>query len=84
MDCSAVDEYAEEDEDSDINPLSKIHCARCDGYGHYAQDCPTPPAKAKGKGKQEAASKQETDTPSGKGGMVCSYCKRPNHTKDKC
>ena len=82
MGCSAVDEYTEEDEDSEINALSKNHCTRCDGYGHYAQDCPTPPAKAKGKGKQKA-SRQETDAPSGKGGMVCSYCKRPNHTKDK-
>ena len=82
MDCSAVDNYDEEDEDSDINALSRNHCARCDGYWRCAQDCPTPPAKAKGKGKQKSASRYETDTPPVKGGMVCSHCKRPNHTKD--
>lgn len=58
MDCSGVDEYDEDGyDDLDINAISKNHCARCDGNGHYARDCTTPAGKGKVGGKVEVLTK---------------------------
>ena len=50
MDCSGLDRednWGDDNKDIDIDAISKNHCARCDGYGHYAKDCPTQAGKAK-------------------------------------
>ena len=58
MDCSQLDERSgspggswEDEEGEDVNALSRFQCSRCNGYGHYARDCPTPPGKGVGKAK---------------------------------
>lgn len=85
MDCSAVDSYGDECYDEpDVNAISKNHCARCDGYGHYAKDCATPASKGKAGWKSKSASKPEEDFYPGKGGPVCTHCKRRWHTKERC
>lgn len=88
MDCSSLerdDYYGNEGEDIDTDAISKNHCSRSDGFGHYARDCATPAGKAKGGGKNGKASSRPTEeTHPGKGGLFCTHCKRANHTKDKC
>lgn len=55
MDCSGLDYYEGYTEDyteeADIDAISRDHCARCGGFGHYARDCTTPKGKGKEKGK---------------------------------
>ena len=85
MAFSGVDAYGDESYgDLDVNAISKNHCARCDGYGHYARDCATPAGKGKAGGKSRSAARPEDDPHPGKGSPVCTHCKRPGHTKDKC
>ena len=92
MDCSQLEEQSGEpggspweEQEDEINAPSRFQCARCQGYGHYARDCPTPPTKGAGKGKSDYKGKGGSKGgPYGKEAVVCSHCRRPGRTQDKC
>ena len=81
MDCSGLDHGDELGDDLNIDAVSRDQCSRCWGYGHYAKDCPSPKGKTKGGGKQRPAYQDQRP---GKGGVVCTHCKLPGHTEDRC
>jgi hypothetical protein len=56
----------------------KGKCSKCGKYGHKRAECRSSPTKdvaamAQGNGPQTKA-----------GGLYCTYCKKPGHTKDRC
>lgn len=84
MDCSLLDSPASRggsvhDDDISLDAVSRDHCARCAGFGHYASTCPTPPHMGLGKGGRPGASP-------GKGGSTLkrTHCHKDGHTKDRC
>ena len=83
MDCSGLDYNDDQYEDMDIDALSRDHCNRCGGVGHYARECPSP--KGKGKGKGDRAKQTSHDKyANGKGNLFCSHCKRSGHNEATC
>jgi len=56
--------------------FNKGNCHVCGKFGHYARDC------RYNKGKTEV--KVNTNRPIERTYMICDYCKKTNHTIDKC